>query len=53
MLWMLSWDNRPRHRRRVQIAPSVVIAEIAGMLPEAAAPNPLALFLTIMLGLRL
>jgi hypothetical protein len=36
-----------------QLARSVAVADINGILPEVAAPNPLAMFLMIILGLRL
>lgn len=36
-----------------QLARSVAIADLVGILPEQAAPNPLALFVMVILGLRL
>src|SRR5579859_8159085 len=53
VLSMLPWLISQSIDVEQQLARSVAIGDIVGILPEQAAPNPLAVFLMIVLGLRL
>jgi hypothetical protein len=53
VLSMLPWIIGHAIDVEQQLARSVTIADINGIMPEEVAPNPLAMFLMIILGLRL
>ncbi len=53
VLSMLPWIIGHSIDAEQQLARSIAIADIAGVLPEQVVPNPLAMFLMIILGLRL
>ena len=53
VLSMLPWIIGHAIDAEQALARSVVVADINGILPEVASPNPLAMLLMIILGLRL